>query len=114
MRGRVFILLGILVLAFAFSAWALDQKFEAGEPPLASTAPQQVSNDSDNPEEPCIDEDGDGILEECGPPLACSCLCKGVAVTVTIYPDIHGEKCSDVNGRPCNTGAGPSTYNGCV
>ena len=113
MRGKVFTLLCALILAFALSAWALDKKFEVGDLAQTSTAPQMVSDDDSDDPEPCVDEDGDGTLEECGPPLVCACKCNGVAVNVTIYPQIHGEKCADVNGRPCNTGAGWFTYNGC-
>lgn len=43
----------------------------------------------------------------------CECTCNGVTVFVTIIPEAHGETCTDVDNRPCNTGAGWHTYKNC-
>lgn len=108
MRKTFFILLSLFALTFAFAALADDAapaRSEAVQTMLGNldTLGQDFVylNDADATEE--CESDADADAGGCGPAVACSCLCNGVPVTVTIYPELHGEKCSDVNGRPCAT-----------
>lgn len=116
MRVNIAILLGMFV--FCLGAQADNVSLETA-PAEAVAASQDASSlflptptflDDSDAVEACPDVDADG--EAAPAPIICNCLCNGVAVAVNLACR-HGENCNDVNGRPCNTGAGWFTYNGC-
>ncbi|MCH9649452.1 MAG: hypothetical protein K0U98_14515 [Deltaproteobacteria bacterium] len=117
MRFNLAILLGLVV--FCFGAQADSISVETSPAPAEAAVQQDASTlffqtptflDDADAVEACPDVDADG--EGAPVPIICNCLCNGVAVAVNLACR-HGETCNDVNGRPCNTGAGWSTYNGC-
>jgi hypothetical protein len=111
MRFSLGMIIGIFALVGTLFAWAQDSQVQPQiEDPAPSLEAALTFLSDEIPVEEC---DADADAEACGPAVKCFCSCNGVPVTVTIYPDIHGENCAMVNGRPCNTGAGWFTYKGC-